>query len=96
MQLPYKTLNNVILAIQVLRHAVKYFSLLIITVNAVSVRKINFNQYKKPTSLMFSLSLSGSYQQGCGATEELPAPFSKNRKRSTTSEVKSHTNVFDL
>lgn len=96
MHLPYKTLKNVILAIWVLRHAVKYINLFIITVSAVSVRKIIFSQYKNPTSLIISLSLSGSYQQGCGATEELPAPFSKNRKRSTTSEVRSHTNVFDL
>lgn len=43
MQLPYKTLMNVILGIWLLGHAVKYLNLLIITVNAVSVRKISFN-----------------------------------------------------
>lgn len=43
MHLPYKTLKNVILAIWVLRHAVKYINLFIITVSAVSVRKIIFS-----------------------------------------------------
>lgn len=45
---------------------------------------------------MFSLSLSVSFQQGCGAIEELPVPFSKHRKISITSKVKFHAKLFDL